>query len=152
MSFENIDEMTEIKLFYDALISALQVQKAGFEKLMWPVRLMRVWFIYCVWGTRLLNSLPVFSRPLRREAQECRRLGARAALRRVQREEREAGAAREPLVQASGHPVRHVPHRLLGETRPHWQDAHPAAHRRKGSWRETVAVAIVGQNHRPGFS
>lgn len=83
---------------------------------------------------RLLNSLlPCVSRPLLRKAQECRRLGARAALWRVQREEREAGAAREPLVQASGHPVWYLPHRLLSQARSHWQDAHPAAHRRKGT-------------------
>lgn len=73
------------------------------------------------------------SHPLLREAQECWRLGARAALWRVQREEREAGAARQPLVQASRHPVWHLPHRVLRQTRSHWQDAYPAAHRRKGT-------------------
>ena len=60
-------------------------------------------------------------------------MGARAALRGLQREEGEAGAAGEPLVQAAGHPEWHLPHRLLRQACTHWQDAHPASDWWKGA-------------------
>lgn len=75
-------------------------------------------------------SLP----PPSRQASQRWRLGARADLWGVQRAQREAGSAGEPLVEAPGHAEWDLPHCLICETRPHGQDAHPPSHRRKGTF------------------
>lgn len=66
-----------------------------------------------------------------REAPKHRELRAGAAVGDIQRSEREAPAPGQPLDQTTGDPVRHLPHRLLGQGEPDGEDAHPAPHRRK---------------------
>lgn len=74
-----------------------------------------------------------------REAPKHRELRAGPAVRDLQRSEREAPATSQPLDQTSGHPVRHLPHRLLSQGEPDGEDAHPAAHRRKSMSRARLA-------------
>lgn len=104
------------------------------------------WSLYCGSETVSSTGLSLFlsvslsvslflpSSSLSRKAKECRWLWAGAAFWGVQCAERKAGTAGEPLVQAPGHPVWNLSHCLLCETRPHWQDAHPPSHRRKGTF------------------
>lgn len=66
-----------------------------------------------------------------REAPEHRELREGPAVWNLQRSEREASTTSQPLDQTPGHPVRHLPHRLLCEGEPDREDAHPAPHWRK---------------------
>ena len=68
----------------------------------------------------------------RRKTSQRGELGASAAVGHVQRAQREAPAAGEPLEQAPGHPVRYLSHRVLHQRQPDGQDAHPAPDWRKG--------------------
>lgn len=68
-----------------------------------------------------------------RQAPKHWELGAGPAVRDIQCSERKAPATSQPLDQTAGHPVRHLPHRILCQREPDGEDAHPAAHRRKST-------------------
>lgn len=77
-----------------------------------------------------------------REAPKHRELRAGPAVGHLQRPEREAPAAGEPLDQTTGHSVRHLSHCLLRQGEPDGEDAHLAAHRRKSMPASTHTVYL----------
>lgn len=86
----------------------------------------------------LVAALFVYRKPsvcvsVCRQAVQRGQFGARAALRDVQRTQRQTAAARQPLEPPARHPVRHVSDGVLDQSQPRRQNAHPAPDRGKGN-------------------